>query len=181
MLPEWGKSLEAHLTHPLSQFLINRGETAEHSTHAAQLVLPTIVAGLIKTISQTQHTHTLIEWLQDPLFDTLDSTNTNTLTAWGKTRLPLLLGGNAADVVAELAQQSQISKTTAGTLLSFATPLVLSTLRPTSTPHRKPLLEQLSTPHAWLSQHLNKPLLTALGIGNLSALIHKISSLARVA
>lgn len=178
MTPQPFSQLETTFLPLFSQFLTSRGETAEHSTHAAHLVLPLIVAGFAKTATQPQHAPTLTEWLTDSLLSdtTADSA---TLIAWGKPRLPILLGGNAADVAAELAQQSQLSKTTAGALLALAVPLVFRTLRPLANQHPA-LLAQLSQQYTWLNQQLNPAMLTALGIGNLYSLMHQLNSMARV-
>lgn len=178
MTPQPFSQLETTFLPLFSQFLTSRDETAEHSTHAAHLVLPLIVAGFAKTATQPQHATTLTEWLTDSLLNDT-TTDSATLIAWGKPRLPILLGGNAADVATELAQQSQLSKTTAGALLALAVPLVFRTLHPLAT-QRPALLAQLSQQYSWLNQQLNPAMLTALGIGNLYGLMHQLNSMARV-
>ena len=88
MTPQPFSQLETTFLPLFSQFLTSRGETAEHSTHAAHLVLPLIVAGFAKTATQPQHATTLTEWFTDSLLNdtTADSA---TLIAWGKPRLPI--------------------------------------------------------------------------------------------
>ena len=179
MTTPWNQLLEETFIPFLSQFLTSRGETAEHSTHAAHLVLPIIVAGLAKIAAHPQHTLNLNDWLAHPLLNELATSDTHTLITWGKQRLPILLDGNAADVATELAKQSQLNKITAGILLSLTVPLVLSTLQPLANQHQS-LLEQLSTQYHWLHQQLKPTMLTALGIGNLYGLIHQLNSIARM-
>ena len=70
-------------------------------------------------------------------------------------------------------------ETNADALLALAVPLVFRTLHPLAA-QRSALLAQLSQQYTWLNQQLNPAMLTALGIGNLSGLMHQLNSMARV-
>ena len=184
-----GNLLQSQLGGVLGQFLTNSGEAEESSGKAAGLAIPAIVAGLVKHVSGNPTN-------ASGLFDLITGAEGNSLTGavsqaaegsnlgslidLGKSLLPNLLGGNAAEVADQIAQQSGVSKASAGSLLSLALPLVLSVLRGQAKEgnlNQGQLLGLLAQQQGWLSQVLDSNMLSALGIGSLSGIFGGLSNL----
>ena len=184
-----GNLLQSQLGSVLGQFLTNSGEAEESSGKAAGLAIPAIVAGLVKHVSGNPTN-------ASGLFDLITGTAGNSLTGavsqaaegsnlvslidLGKSLLPNLLGGNAADVADQISQQSGVSKASAGSLLSLALPLVLSVLRGQAKEgnlNQGQLLGLLAQQQGWLSQVLDSNMLSALGIGSLSGIFGGLNNL----
>ncbi len=184
-----GNLLQSQLGSVLGQFLTNSGEAEESSGKAAGLAIPAIVAGLVKHVSGNPTN-------ASGLFDLITGAEGNSLTGavsqaaegsnlgslidLGKSLLPNLLGGNAAEVADQIAQQSGVSKASAGSLLSLALPLVLSVLRGQAKEgnlNQGQLLGLLAQQQGWLSQVLDSNMLSALGIGSLSGIFGGLNNL----
>ena len=184
-----GNLLQSQLGSVLGQFLTNSGEAEESSGKAAGLAIPAIVAGLVKHVSGNPTN-------ASGLFDLITGAEGNSLTGavsqaaegsnlgslidLGKSLLPNLLGGNAADVADQISQQSGVSKASAGSLLSLALPLVLSVLRGQAKEgnlNQGQLLGLLAQQQGWLSQVLDSNMLSALGIGSLSGIFGGLNNL----
>ena len=184
-----GNLLQSQLGNVLGQFLTSSGEAEESSGKAAGLAIPAIVAGLVKHVSGNPTN-------ASGLFDLITGAEGNSLTGavsqaaegsnlgslidLGKSLLPNLLGGNAADVADQISQQSGVSKASAGSLLSLALPLVLSVLRGQAKEgnlNQGQLLGLLAQQQGWLSQVLDSNMLSALGIGSLSGIFGGLNNL----
>lgn len=184
-----GNLLQSQLGNVLGQFLGNSGEAEESSGKAAGLAIPAIVAGLVKHVSGNPAnasglfdliTGTAGNSLTGAVSQAAEGSNLGSLIDLGKSLLPNLLGGNAADVADQISQQSGISKASAGSLLSLALPLVLSVLRGQAKEgnlNQGQLLGLLAQQQGWLSQVLDSNMLSALGIGSLSGIFGGLSNL----
>lgn len=186
-----GSLLQGQLGGVLSRFLTQNGESAENSTKAAGLVVPAVVAGLLKHVGgNPDNAAGLFELVKGSAGAPLNNavaqaeeggSGLDSLIDWGKAKLPELLGGNAADVSDQIAQESGVSKATAGSLLSLSLPLVLSVLRGKvqgDNLSQGQLLGLLGQQQNWLSGALGGGMLSALGIGSLSGLFGSLSGLA---
>ncbi|MFC3875486.1 OmpA family protein [Neisseria musculi] len=186
-----GSLLQDRLGGVLGRFLTQNGESAESSTKAAGLAVPAVVAGLLKHIGGNPgNAGSLFELVQGSAGSPLNhavaqaeegGSALDSLTDWGKGKLPELLGGNAADVSDQIARESGVSKAGAGLLLSLSLPLVLSVLRgKVKDDNLSPsqLLGLLGRQQSWLSGALSGGMLSALGISSLSGLFGSLSGLA---
>ncbi|KLT72953.1 hypothetical protein PL75_05525 [Neisseria arctica] len=185
-----GNLLQSQLGNVLSQFLGNNGEAADSSSKAASLAIPAIVAGLIKNISGNPSNASGLfdlikgdagKQLTGAVSQAAEGSNLGSLIDLGKSLLPNLLGGNAADVADQISQESGVSKASAGSLLSLALPLVLSALRghvQTNGLNSNQILGLLGQQQGWLSQALSSNMLSALGISSLSGLFGGLSNMA---
>ncbi|WP_253354975.1 OmpA family protein [Neisseria perflava] len=185
-----GNLLQGQLGNVLGQFLTNNGESEDNSAKAAGLALPAIVAGLVKHVSGgATNASGLIDLLTGSAGSQLTKAVSQataggnglaTVIELGKNLLPNLLGGNAANVADQIAQESGVSKASAGSLLSLALPLVLSVLRGKAQSDNLgagQLLGLLGQQQGWLSKVLNSNMLSALGIGSLSGLFGGLTNL----
>lgn len=184
-----GNLLQSQLGSVLGQFLTNSGEAEESSGKAAGLAIPAIVAGLVKHVSGNPTnasglfdliTGTAGNSLTGAVSQAAEGSNLGSLIDLGKSLLPNLLGGNAADVADQISQQSGVSKASAGSLLSLALPLVLSVLRGQAKEgnlNQGQLLGLLAQQQGWLSQVLDSNMLSALGIGSLSGIFGGLNNL----
>ena len=173
----------------LGQFLTNSGEAEESSGKAAGLAIPAIVAGLVKHVSgNPTNASGLFDLITGAAGNSLtgavsqaaEGSNLGSLIDLGKSLLPNLLGGNAADVADQISQQSGVSKASSGSLLSLALPLVLSVLRGQAKEgnlNQGQLLGLLAQQQGWLSQVLDSNMLSALGIGSLSGIFGGLNNL----
>ncbi len=186
-----GSLLQGQLGGVLSRFLTQNGESAENSTKAAGLAVPAVVAGLLKHVGgNPDNAAGLFELVKGSAGSPLNNavaqaeeggSGLDNLIDWGKAKLPELLGGNAADVSDQIAQESGVSKATAGSLLSLSLPLVLSALRGKvqgDNLSQGQLLGLLGQQQNWLSGALSGGMLSALGISSLSGLFGSLSGLA---
>ena len=184
-----GNLLQSQLGGVLGQFLTNSGEAEESSGKATGLAIPAIVAGLVKHVSGNPTnasglfdliTGTAGNSLTGAVSQAAEGSNLGSLIDLGKSLLPNLLGGNAADVADQISQQSGVSKASAGSLLSLALPLVLSVLRGQAKEgnlNQGQLLGLLAQQQGWLSQVLDSNMLSALGIGSLSGIFGGLNNL----
>lgn len=184
-----GNLLQSQLGGVLGQFLTNSGEAEESSGKAAGLAIPAIVAGLVKHVSgNPTNASGLFDLITGAAGNSLtgavsqaaEGSNLGSLIDLGKSLLPNLLGGNAADVADQISQQSGVSKASSGSLLSLALPLVLSVLRGQAKEgnlNQGQLLGLLAQQQGWLSQVLDSNMLSALGIGSLSGIFGGLNNL----
>ena len=184
-----GNLLQSQLGGVLGQFLTNSGEAEESSGKATGLAIPAIVAGLVKHVSgNPTNASGLFDLITGAAGNSLtgavsqaaEGSNLGSLIDLGKSLLPNLLGGNAADVADQISQQSGVSKASAGSLLSLALPLVLSVLRGQAKEgnlNQGQLLGLLAQQQGWLSQVLDSNMLSALGIGSLSGIFGGLNNL----
>ena len=184
-----GNLLQSQLGSVLGQFLTNSGEAEESSGKAAGLAIPAIVAGLVKHVSgNPTNASGLFDLITGAAGNSLtgavsqaaEGSNLGSLIDLGKSLLPNLLGGNAADVADQISQQSGVSKASSGSLLSLALPLVLSVLRGQAKEgnlNQGQLLGLLAQQQGWLSQVLDSNMLSALGIGSLSGIFGGLNNL----
>ena len=182
--------LQSQLGNVLGQFLTANGESTETGHKAAGLAVPAIIAGLVKHASGgASNASGLIDLISGSAGSQLNNAvsqvsaghGVDGLLELGKSLLPNLLGGNAANVADQIAQESGVSKASAGSLLSLALPLVLSVLRGKAQSDHLgagQLLGLLGQQQGWLSQALSGNMLSALGIGSLSGLFNGLSSVA---
>lgn len=186
-----GSLLQGRLGGVLGRFLTQNGESAENSAKAAGLAVPAVVAGLLKYVGgNPDNAAGLFELIKGSAGSSLNNavaqveeggSGLDSLIEWGKTKLPELLGGNAADVSDRIAQESGVSKAAAGSLLSLSLPLVLSVLRGKvqgDNLSQSQLLGLLGQQQNWLSGALSSGMLSALGISSLSGLFGSLSGLA---
>ena len=185
-----GSLLQSQLGNVLSQFLSQNGEPAEGSAKAAGLAIPAVVAGLVKHVSgDTQNAAGLFDLLSGASGNALNGalsqatsgTDLGSLIDLGKSLLPNLLGGSAANVSDEIARESGISKVSGGSLMALALPLVLSFLRghvKDNNLNQSQVLGLLAGQQGWLSQALNSNILTALGIGSIRGLFGTLTNMA---
>ncbi|WP_435694400.1 DUF937 domain-containing protein [Uruburuella suis] len=184
-----GNLLQSQLGGVLGQFLTNSGEAEESSGKATGLAIPAIVAGLVKHVSgNPTNASGLFDLITGAAGNSLtgavsqaaEGSNLGSLIDLGKSLLPNLLGGNAADVADQISQQSGVSKASSGSLLSLALPLVLSVLRGQAKEgnlNQGQLLGLLAQQQGWLSQVLDSNMLSALGIGSLSGIFGGLNNL----
>ena len=184
-----GNLLQSQLGSVLGQFLTNSGEAEESSGKATGLAIPAIVAGLVKHVSgNPTNASGLFDLITGAAGNSLtgavsqaaEGSNLGSLIDLGKSLLPNLLGGNAADVADQISQQSGVSKASSGSLLSLALPLVLSVLRGQAKEgnlNQGQLLGLLAQQQGWLSQVLDSNMLSALGIGSLSGIFGGLNNL----
>lgn len=185
-----GSLLQSQLGNVLGGFLSANGESADTAGKAAGLAVPAVVAGLIKHASANPAnasglmdllTGSAGEGLNNALGQVSGGNGIENLLSLGKTLLPNLFGGNAADVADQISAESGVSKASAGSLLTLALPLVLSVLRGKAQSDNMgvgQVLGLLGQQQGWLSSALSGNLLSALGIGSLSGLFGSLSNLA---
>lgn len=185
-----GSLLQSQLGNVLGGFLSANGESADTAGKAAGLAVPAVVAGLIKHASANPAnasglmdllTGSAGEGLNNALGQVSGGNGIENLLSLGKTLLPNLLGGSAADVADQISAESGVSKASAGSLLTLALPLVLSVLRGKAQSDNMgvgQVLGLLGQQQGWLSSALSGNLLSALGIGSLSGLFGSLSNLA---
>ena len=180
MTTRFGPLLQEELVPVLSRFLTAAGENAETGTQAAKLVLPAVLAGVLKsTAGNPDYAAALYRQAGAESGLSADEVQAQSerLIALGNSLLPVVFDGNAADAAAELARQSGIAKASAARLLAMALPLVLSHLV-RSSGSLPDFLKLLAGQSDHLAENLNGGLLSALGISNVaavSAVAHKLS------
>ena len=180
MTTRFGTLLQEELVPVLSRFLTAAGENAETGTQAAKLVLPAVLAGVLKsTAGNPDYAAALYRQAGAEIGLSADEVQAQSerLIDLGNSLLPAVFDGNAADAAAELARQSGIAKASAARLLAMALPLVLSHLG-RSSGSLSDFLKLLAGQSDHLAENLNGGLLSALGISNVaavSAVAHKLS------
>ena len=171
MTTRFGPLLQEELIPVLSRFLTATGENAESGTQAAKLVLPAVLAGVLKsTAGNPDYAAALYRQAGAESGLSADEVQAQSerLIALGNSLLPAVFDGNAADAAAELARQSGIAKASAARLLAMALPLVLSHLV-RSSGSLPDFLKLLAGQSDHLAENLNGGLLSALGISNVAA------------
>ena len=180
MTTRFGPLLQEELVPVLSRFLTAAGENAETGTQAAKLVLPAVLAGVLKsTAGNPDYAAALYRQAGAESGLSADEVQAQSerLIDLGNSLLPAVFDGNAADAAAELARQSGIAKASAARLLAMALPLVLAHLG-RSSGSLPDFLKLLAGQSDHLAENLNGGLLSALGISNVaavSAVAHKLS------
>ena len=180
MTTRFGTLLQEELVPVLSRFLTAAGENAETGTQAAKLVLPAVLAGVLKsTAGNPDYAAALYRQAGAESGLSADEVQAQSerLIDLGNSLLPTVFDGNAADAAAELARQSGIAKSSAARLLAMTLPLVLSRLG-RSSGSLPDFLKLLAGQSDHLAENLNGGLLSALGISNVaavSAVTHKLS------
>ena len=133
MTTRFGPLLQEELAPVLSRFLTAAGENAESGTQAAKVVLPAVLAGILKsTAGNPDYAAALYRQAGAESSLSADEVQAQSerLIALGNSLLPAVFDGNAADAAAELARQSGITKASAARLLAMALPLVLAHFGP---------------------------------------------------
>lgn len=182
MTTRFGTLLQEELAPVLSRFLTAAGENAESGTQAAKVVLPVVLAGVLKsTAGNPDYAAALYRQAGAESGLSADEVQVQSerLIDLGNSLLPAVFDGNAADAAAELARQSGITKASAARLLAMALPLVLAHLG-RSSGSLSDFLKLLAGQSDHLAENLNGGLLSALGISNVaavSAVAHKLSSM----
>ena len=172
--------LQEELVPVLSRFLTAAGENAKSGTQAAKVVLPAVLAGVLKsTAGNPDYAAALYRQAgaESGLSANEVQAQSERLIDLGNSLLPAVFDGNAADAAAELARQSGIAKASAARLLAMALPLVLAHLGRNSG-SLSDFLKLLAGQSDHLAENLNGGLLSALGISNVaavSAVAHKLS------
>lgn len=180
MTTRFGTLLQEELVPVLSRFLTAAGENAESGTQAAKLVLPAVLAGVLKsTAGNPDYAAALYRQAGTESGLSADEVQAQSerLIDLGNSLLPAVFDGNAADAAAELARQSGIAKASAARLLAMALPLVLAHLG-RSSGSLPDFLKLLAGQSDYLAENLNGGLLSALGISNVaavSAVAYKLS------
>ena len=180
MTTRFGPLLQEELVPVLSRFLTAAGENAETGTQAAKLVLPAVLAGVLKsTAGNPDYAAALYRQAGTESGLSADEVQVQSerLIDLGNSLLPAVFDGNAADAAAELARQSGIAKASAARLLAMSLPLVLAHLG-RSSGSLSDFLKLLAGQSDHLAENLNGGLLSALGISNVaavSAVAHKLS------
>ena len=125
MTTRFGTLLQEELVPVLSRFLTAAGENAETGTQAAKLVLPAVLAGVLKsTAGNPDYASALYRQAGAESGLSADEVQAQSerLIDLGNSLLPAVFDGNAADAAAELARQSGIAKASAARLLAMALP-----------------------------------------------------------
>ena len=180
MTTRFGPLLQEELASVLSRFLTAAGENAESGTQAAKVVLPAVLAGVLKsTAGNPDYAAALYRraGAESGLSADEVQAQSERLIDLGNSLLPAVFDGNAADAAAELARQSGIAKASAARLLAMSLPLVLAHLG-RSSGSLPDFLKLLAGQSDHLAKNLNGGLLSALGISNVaavSAVAHKLS------
>ena len=180
MTTRFGTLLQEELVPVLSRFLTAAGENAETGTQAAKVVLPAVLAGVLKsTAGNPDYAAALYRQAGAESGLSADEVQVQSerLIDLGNSLLPAVFDGNAADAAAELARQSGITKASAARLLAMALPVVLAHLG-RSSGSLPDFLKLLAGQSDHLAENLNGGLLSALGISNVaavSAIAHKLS------
>ncbi|XXQ67435.1 DUF937 domain-containing protein [Neisseriaceae bacterium B1] len=174
--------LQSQLSNVLGQFLGAQGETVENSARASEVVLPAIVAALLKNLTgQGQAGDSIVNINDliagesgsrlDNLLSQASSDSFGQIIELGKEFLPAVLGNNTNATADAIAAKSGVKTSSAQSLLALALPLVLSVLRGVRKDDTPPV-GLLTTPatESWLSRFLDANLLKALGLGSIASL-----------
>ena len=178
--------LHTKLTDILTGFLNQQNENPANNQKAIQLVIPTVVAGLLNYVSK-QPSHVselfhLISGSNGQQFQNLlnqvttqpESVVWDKIIELGKGLLPTLLGTqtHVDNTTSELATEAGISSNTAGSLLALVSPLVLALLREQSGSNSAQLAGLFTNIDSknWLENILPIGLLRALGISSIEGI-----------
>ena len=178
--------LHTKLTDILTGFLNQQNENPANNQKAIQLVIPTVVAGLLNYVSkQPSHVSELFHLISgsngQQFQDLLNQVTTqpesvvwDKIIELGKGLLPTLLGTqtHVDNTTSELATEAGISSNTAGSLLALVLPLVLALLREQSGSNSAQLAGLFTNIDSknWLENILPIGLLRALGISSIEGI-----------
>lgn len=178
--------LHTKLTDILTGFLNQQNENPANNQKAIQLVIPTVVAGLLNYVSkQPSHVSELFHLISgsngQQFQDLLNQVTTqpesvvwDKIIELGKGLLPTLLGTqtHVDNTTSELATEAGISSNTAGSLLALVLPLVLALLREQSGNNSAQLAGLFTNIDSknWLENILPIGLLRALGISSIEGI-----------
>lgn len=178
--------LHTKLTDILTGFLNQQNENPANNQKAIQLVIPTVVAGLLNYVSkQPSHVSELFHLISgsngQQFQDLLNQVTTqpesvvwDKIIELGKGLLPTLLGTqtHVNNTTSELATEAGISSNTAGSLLALVLPLVLALLREQSGSNSAQLAGLFTNIDSknWLENILPIGLLRALGISSIEGI-----------
>lgn len=178
--------LHTKLTDILTGFLNQQNENPANNQKAIQLVIPTVVAGLLNYVSkQPSHVSELFHLISgsngQQFQDLLNQVTTqpesvvwDKIIELGKGLLPTLLGTqtHVDNTTSELATEACISSNTAGSLLALVLPLVLALLREQSGSNSAQLAGLFTNIDSknWLENILPIGLLRALGISSIEGI-----------
>lgn len=178
--------LHTKLTDILTGFLNQQNENPANNQKAIQLVIPTVVAGLLNYVSkQPSHVSELFHLISgsngQQFQDLLNQVTTqpesvvwDKIIELGKGLLPTLLGTqtHVDNTTSELATEAGISSNTAGSLLALVSPLVLALLREQSGSNSAQLAGLFTNIDSknWLENILPIGLLRALGISSIEGI-----------
>ena len=178
--------LHTKLTDILTGFLNQQNENLANNQKAIQLVIPTVVAGLLNYVSkQPSHVSELFHLISgsngQQFQDLLNQVTTqpesvvwDKIIELGKGLLPTLLGTQTHldNTTSELATEAGISSNTAGSLLALVLPLVLALLREQSGSNSAQLAGLFTNIDSknWLENILPIGLLRALGISSIEGI-----------
>lgn len=178
--------LHTKLTDILTGFLNQQNENLANNQKAIQLVIPTVVAGLLNYVSkQPSHVSELFHLISgsngQQFQDLLNQVTTqpesvvwDKIIELGKGLLPTLLGTqtHVDNTTSELATEAGISSNTAGSLLALVLPLVLALLREQSGNNSAQLAGLFTNIDSknWLENILPIGLLRALGISSIEGI-----------
>ena len=178
--------LHTKLTDILTGFLNQQNENPANNQKAIQLVIPTVVAGLLNYVSkQPSHVSELFHLIsgsngqqfQDLLNQVTtqpESVGWDKIIELGKVLLPTVLGTqtHVDNTTSELATEAGISSNTAGSLLALVLPLVLALLREQSGSNSAQLAGLFTNIDSknWLENILPIGLLRALGISGIEGI-----------
>lgn len=178
--------LHTKLTDILTGFLNQQNENLANNQKAIQLVIPTVVAGLLNYVSkQPSHVSELFHLISgsngQQFQDLLNQVTTqpesvvwDKIIELGKGLLPTLLGTqtHVDNTTSELATEAGISSNTAGSLLALVSPLVLALLREQSGSNSAQLAGLFTNIDSknWLENILPIGLLRALGISSIEGI-----------
>lgn len=178
--------LHTKLTDILTGFLNQQNENPANNQKAIQLVIPTVVAGLLNYVSkQPSHVSELFHLISgsngQQFQDLLNQVTTqpesvvwDKIIELGKDLLPTLLGTqtHVDNTTSELATEAGISSNTAGSLLALVLPLVLALLREQSGSNSAQLAGLFTNIDSknWLENILPIGLLRALGISSIEGI-----------
>ena len=178
--------LHTKLTDILTGFLNQQNENPANNQKAIQLVIPTVVAGLLNYVSkQPSHVSELFHLISgsngQQFQDLLNQVTTqpesvvwDKIIELGKGLLPTLLGTqtHVDNTTSELATEAGISSNTAGSLLALVLPLVLALLREQSGSNSAQLAGLFTNIDSknWLENILPIGLLRALGISGIEGI-----------
>ena len=178
--------LHTKLTDILTGFLNQQNENPANNQKAIQLVIPTVVAGLLNYVSkQPSHVSELFHLISgsngQQFQDLLNQVTTqpesvvwDKIIELGKDLLPTLLGTqtHVDNTTSELATEAGISSNTAGSLLALVLPLVLALLREQSGSNSAQLAGLFTNIDSknWLENILPIGLLRALGVSSIGSI-----------
>ena len=178
--------LHTKLTDILTGFLNQQNENLANNQKAIQLVIPTVVAGLLNYVSkQPSHVSELFHLISgsngQQFQDLLNQVTTqpesvvwDKIIELGKGLLPTLLGTqtHVDNTTSALATEAGISSNTAGSLLALVSPLVLALLREQSGSNSAQLAGLFTNIDSknWLENILPIGLLRALGISSIEGI-----------